>query len=185
MHQTYPKLAIAIDVTMAVKCFGVATSYLIVIADLMPDATKFFVSAFGGTIDDNRFVASIEQRLTTLIHRFNSCLFLHFSDLLAVSVAAWSFLVAYTSCSLPVSFFISRTFWLLIFLVPAVVLASLKKLNEWHFTSYFAMATVVYILGLVCPPPPYDSQLHFCSVVAYFVVLLLLGVLLLSDAAKT
>lgn len=39
-HNAMPKLTTLIDVAVAVKCFGVATSYLIVIGDLMPDVME-------------------------------------------------------------------------------------------------------------------------------------------------
>lgn len=37
-----PKLTTVIDTAVAVKCFGVATSYLIVIGDLMPEVMEQF-----------------------------------------------------------------------------------------------------------------------------------------------
>lgn len=33
---TWPKVAILFDLAIAIKCFGVAVSYLIIIGDLMP-----------------------------------------------------------------------------------------------------------------------------------------------------
>ena len=39
-HSAMPKLTTLIDIAVAVKCFGVATSYLIVIGDLMPDVME-------------------------------------------------------------------------------------------------------------------------------------------------
>jgi amino acid permease len=41
-HSAMPKFTLLIDIAVAVKCFGVATSYLIVIGDLMPDVMDFF-----------------------------------------------------------------------------------------------------------------------------------------------
>ena len=41
-HAALPKFTLLIDIAVAVKCFGVATSYLIVIGDLMPDVMEFF-----------------------------------------------------------------------------------------------------------------------------------------------
>jgi amino acid permease len=38
--QAMPSLTLVIDAAVAIKCFGVATSYLIVIADLMPDVME-------------------------------------------------------------------------------------------------------------------------------------------------
>eukprot|EP00602_Paraphysomonas_sp_CaronLab_P002598 CAMPEP_0185020326 /NCGR_PEP_ID=MMETSP1103-20130426/2919_1 /TAXON_ID=36769 /ORGANISM="Paraphysomonas bandaiensis, Strain Caron Lab Isolate" /LENGTH=453 /DNA_ID=CAMNT_0027551155 /DNA_START=88 /DNA_END=1449 /DNA_ORIENTATION=- len=39
-HAAMPQLTLAIDFAVAIKCFGVATSYLIVIGDLMPDVME-------------------------------------------------------------------------------------------------------------------------------------------------
>jgi amino acid permease len=39
---TYPNLSILFDTAIAVKCFGVAVSYLIIIGDLMPGVVKGF-----------------------------------------------------------------------------------------------------------------------------------------------
>jgi len=41
--QTYPYFAFIIDFVVLIKCFGVATSYLIVIGDLMPDVISHFL----------------------------------------------------------------------------------------------------------------------------------------------
>ena len=41
-HSAIPKFTHLIDIAVAVKCFGVGTSYLIVIGDLMPDVMSFF-----------------------------------------------------------------------------------------------------------------------------------------------
>lgn len=44
-QQTYPQLAILFDAAIAVKCFGVGVSYLIIIGDLMPQViVDFFYS---------------------------------------------------------------------------------------------------------------------------------------------
>lgn len=39
---TYPNLSIIFDTAIAVKCFGVAVSYLIIIGDLMPGVVRGF-----------------------------------------------------------------------------------------------------------------------------------------------
>lgn len=39
---TYPNLAILFDAAIAIKCFGVGVSYLIIIGDLMPGVVKGF-----------------------------------------------------------------------------------------------------------------------------------------------
>ena len=44
---TYPNLSILFDSAIAVKCFGVAVSYLIIIGDLMPDVVKAFAPGAG------------------------------------------------------------------------------------------------------------------------------------------
>jgi amino acid permease len=50
---TYPNLSILFDTAIAVKCFGVAVSYLIIIGDLMPGVVIGFAP---GTRDVNFLV---------------------------------------------------------------------------------------------------------------------------------
>lgn len=52
-HSAMPKFTLLIDIAVAVKCFGVATSYLIVIGDLMPDVMEFF--EVGGALSHRQF----------------------------------------------------------------------------------------------------------------------------------
>jgi amino acid permease len=42
---TYPSAAVLFDAAIAIKCFGVAVSYLIIIGDLMPGVVRGFGSA--------------------------------------------------------------------------------------------------------------------------------------------
>lgn len=44
---TYPNLSIIFDAAIAVKCFGVAVSYLIIIGDLMPRVVEGFAPQAG------------------------------------------------------------------------------------------------------------------------------------------
>ncbi|KAG2195442.1 hypothetical protein INT47_000407 [Mucor saturninus] len=46
---TWPKVAVLFDLAIAIKCFGVAVSYLIIIGDLMP---QVIISLSGSHIDD-------------------------------------------------------------------------------------------------------------------------------------
>lgn len=39
---TYPNAAVLFDAAIAIKCFGVSVSYLIIIGDLMPDVVRGF-----------------------------------------------------------------------------------------------------------------------------------------------
>ena len=45
---TYPNAAVLFDAAIAIKCFGVAISYLIIIGDLMPGVVKGFSETRGG-----------------------------------------------------------------------------------------------------------------------------------------
>jgi amino acid permease len=45
---TYPNAAVVFDTAIAVKCFGVGVSYLIIIGDLMPGVVRGFNEAAGG-----------------------------------------------------------------------------------------------------------------------------------------
>ncbi|KAI4931117.1 hypothetical protein J4E85_003706 [Alternaria conjuncta] len=46
-QMTYPNLSIIFDAAIAVKCFGVAVSYLIIIGDLMPGVVRGFAPGAG------------------------------------------------------------------------------------------------------------------------------------------
>jgi len=41
---TYPNAAVIFDAAIAIKCFGVGVSYLIIIGDLMPGVVDGFIS---------------------------------------------------------------------------------------------------------------------------------------------
>ena len=45
---TYPNAAVIFDAAIAIKCFGVAVSYLIIIGDLMPGVVRGFSETAGG-----------------------------------------------------------------------------------------------------------------------------------------
>ena len=54
---TYPNLAVLFDAAIAIKCFGVGVSYLIIIGDLMPGVVRGFSEDAGGVafLVDRRF----------------------------------------------------------------------------------------------------------------------------------
>lgn len=54
---TYPNAAIIFDSAIAIKCFGVSVSYLIIIGDLMPGVVRGFSENAGGVsfLVDRRF----------------------------------------------------------------------------------------------------------------------------------
>ncbi|KAK4124776.1 hypothetical protein N657DRAFT_569956 [Parathielavia appendiculata] len=54
---TYPNAAVVFDAAIAIKCFGVGVSYMIIIGDLMPGVAEAFGSADSGFsfLDDRRF----------------------------------------------------------------------------------------------------------------------------------
>lgn len=45
---TYPNMAVVFDAAIAIKCFGVGVSYLIIIGDLMPGVVRGFSEDAGG-----------------------------------------------------------------------------------------------------------------------------------------
>lgn len=45
---TYPNAAVIFDAAIAIKCFGVGVSYLIIIGDLMPGVVRGFSEDAGG-----------------------------------------------------------------------------------------------------------------------------------------
>lgn len=54
---TYPNAAVIFDAAIAIKCFGVGVSYLIIIGDLMPGVVRGFSEDAGGLgfLVDRRF----------------------------------------------------------------------------------------------------------------------------------
>jgi amino acid permease len=64
---TYPNAAVVFDGAIAVKCFGVAVSYLIIIGDLMPGVVLGFDSSETGFLVDRRFW------ITAFMFVFSSC----------------------------------------------------------------------------------------------------------------
>ena len=54
---TYPNAAVIFDAAIAIKCFGVGVSYLIIIGDLMPGVVRGFNEDAGGLgfLVDRRF----------------------------------------------------------------------------------------------------------------------------------
>ncbi len=56
-QMTYPNAAILFDSAIAIKCFGVGVSYLIIIGDLMPGVVRGFSESAGGVnfLVDRRF----------------------------------------------------------------------------------------------------------------------------------
>ncbi|KAL2173921.1 transmembrane amino acid transporter protein-domain-containing protein [Thermothelomyces heterothallicus CBS 202.75] len=54
---TYPNAAVVFDAAIAIKCFGVGVSYMIIIGDLMPGVAESFGSAGWGLpfLDDRKF----------------------------------------------------------------------------------------------------------------------------------
>ena len=53
---TYPNAAVVFDAAIAIKCFGVGVSYLIIIGDLMPGVVEGFIGDTGtGFLLDRHF----------------------------------------------------------------------------------------------------------------------------------
>lgn len=59
---TYPNAAVVFDTAIAIKCFGVGVSYLIIIGDLMPGVVRGFMGEEAeevGFLVDRRFWVTI------------------------------------------------------------------------------------------------------------------------------
>ncbi|TKA67415.1 hypothetical protein B0A49_12333, partial [Cryomyces minteri] len=52
---TYPNAAVVFDTAIAIKCFGVGVSYLIIIGDLMPGVVRGFTDSADGYLLDRHF----------------------------------------------------------------------------------------------------------------------------------
>lgn len=58
---TYPNASVIFDAAIAIKCFGVGVSYLIIIGDLMPGVVQGFVGgslAYGFLVDRQFWVTA-------------------------------------------------------------------------------------------------------------------------------
>jgi amino acid permease len=65
---TYPNASVIFDAAIAIKCFGVAVSYLIIIGDLMPGVIEGFVGSefYQGFLTDRHFwITAFMYGLTT------------------------------------------------------------------------------------------------------------------------
>ena len=67
---TYPNAAVIFDAAIAIKCFGVGVSYLIIIGDLMPGVVRGFNDDAGGVgfLVDRRFWITAFMWVMPIIH---------------------------------------------------------------------------------------------------------------------
>ena len=67
---TYPNAAVIFDAAIAIKCFGVGVSYLIIIGDLMPGVVRGFNEDAGGVgfLVDRRFWITAFMWVLPIIH---------------------------------------------------------------------------------------------------------------------
>eukprot|EP01125_Pyxidicula_operculata_P021058 TRINITY_DN797_c0_g1_i2.p1 TRINITY_DN797_c0_g1~~TRINITY_DN797_c0_g1_i2.p1 ORF type:complete len:378 (+),score=30.33 TRINITY_DN797_c0_g1_i2:241-1374(+) len=93
---TFPQAAVFINIAVAVKCIGVAISYLVVVGDLMPYAMNHFV----------------EQDHAEL------------------------------------SFLVERQAWIGFTMAVLVPVSMLKNMDNLKVTSWLALASLVYIVGI-------------------------------------
>lgn len=71
---TYPNAAVVFDAAIAIKCFGVGVSYLIIIGDLMPGVVRGFNEDAGGMeflVDRHFWVTAFMFVPNRIIHRVN------------------------------------------------------------------------------------------------------------------
>ena len=67
---TYPNAAVVFDAAIALKCFGVGVSYLIIIGDLMPGVVRGFNEDAGGVgfLVDRHFWVTAFMWVILIIH---------------------------------------------------------------------------------------------------------------------
>ena len=68
---TYPNAAVVFDAAIAIKCFGVAVSYLIIIGDLMPGVVEAYLDRpdhFAFWTDRNFWVTAFMYEESILLH---------------------------------------------------------------------------------------------------------------------
>ncbi|KAK9480836.1 transmembrane amino acid transporter protein-domain-containing protein [Lipomyces japonicus] len=97
-QKTYPSLAVLFDTAIAIKCFGVGVSYLIIIGDLMPQVV---------------------------------------ADILSFEEEYYD------------SLFLSRRFWITVFMVFIIPFCFLRKLDSLKYTSVIALVAIGYLTILV------------------------------------
>jgi amino acid permease len=70
---TYPNAAVIFDAAIAVKCFGVGVSYLIIIGDLMPGVVRGFYEGADSVdflVDRHFWVTVFMLEYLTLLQKF-------------------------------------------------------------------------------------------------------------------
>jgi len=120
LFQANPKLSVVVDLTNALNSFGAATVYLIVIAGTMPDAVRYIALIISDAGAPDMYV---------------SCLVCDSNGGADFSPVPPSLL--------------RRELWLLIFMAPAVYLASKRRLDEFRGASYIAIGTLLFIIVIV------------------------------------
>lgn len=131
---TYPNAAIYFDLAIAIKCFGVATSYLIVIGDLMPEV----VAGFGGDISEGSLLGHRRFWITafmsiiiplSFLKKLNS---LRYTSSVALGAVAYLvFIVLY--------FFFDRSYNI----VPGEVVL-------FRFSSKFFTSLPIFVFAFTC-----------------------------------
>ncbi|KAI8867486.1 hypothetical protein GQ42DRAFT_164757 [Ramicandelaber brevisporus] len=164
---TYPKAAVAIDAAIAIKCFGVAISYLIIFGQLMPQVmeaiglVKLPPSTGGGmgggghlkvnSVADDVVVPAAGKWVSAVMAR-----------------VAYSVSTNATTTELPelpplAALLASQGFWTTMGVVSVAPLAFFKRLDSLKNVSVVALASVVYVVCMVIvffldparvPPPP-------------------------------
>ena len=75
---TYPNASVIFDAAIAIKCFGVGVSYLIIIGDLRPAVIKGFL----GTEPEDAFLVDRHFWVTAFMSVVWSCLVWNWTDML-------------------------------------------------------------------------------------------------------
>jgi amino acid permease len=73
---TYPNAAVIFDAAIAIKCFGVGVSYLIIIGDLMPGVIQGFVGgepAYDFLVDRHFWVTAFMYGVTSTLLVWGVC----------------------------------------------------------------------------------------------------------------
>ncbi|TKA25318.1 hypothetical protein B0A50_06222 [Salinomyces thailandicus] len=88
-QMTYPNAAVVFDAAIAIKCFGVGVSYLIIIGDLMPGVVRGFGEVEGGFLVERRFWVTAFMLVViplSFLRRLDS---LKYTSILALSAIAY------------------------------------------------------------------------------------------------
>lgn len=125
-NYTIPQVSIAFDSAIAIKCFGVSISYLVVVGDLMPKVMRGVLSLalMNGVVNEsgNQQSRSASYPMENGTGADN-----------VTGESLWT----------------SKLFWITLGILAIAPISFYKQLNSLKYTSMLALVAVVYLLFVV------------------------------------